>query len=175
MFRVCAQLFNPTKGGRPPKPKLEGKKKLNGFRSRLWSIIVEQDISTLSFSHAGSKYVNSKKVWYTYICNHGICFTTSANITNKTAEHDHWPKHTSSHRNFCRQCDFFIWKIFPSFCQQCDFASNKRRGGLSHTSNMPEDGAVRCKTWGQPLIFKKVVKPRKILTAVSSAKSKNVV
>ena len=32
---VCAQIFNPTKGGQPTKPNLEGKKKLNGFRSRL--------------------------------------------------------------------------------------------------------------------------------------------
>ena len=31
---VCAQVFNQTKGGRPTKPKLGGKK-CNGFRSRL--------------------------------------------------------------------------------------------------------------------------------------------
>ena len=51
------------------------------------STVVEHDSSTLYFSHTGSKYVNSKKVLCTYVCSHGICFTTSTNITDKTAEH----------------------------------------------------------------------------------------
>lgn len=88
---VCAQFFNQTKGGRPTKPKLGG-----GERSVMVSeadcdtdrsTVVEHDSSTLYFSHTGSKYVNSKKVLCTYVCSHSICFTTSTNITDKTAEH----------------------------------------------------------------------------------------
>ena len=178
MLCVWPIFFNQTKGGRPTKPKLGGKRSATVSEAVCdadRSTVFEHDISTDSTLAMQGPSTSTPKRF----CAHtSFYFTTNTNITNKTAEHYLWPKHTSSHQNIFGQCDFSIWKIFPSFSQQCDFASDKRRGGLIYHTHltrlkMRQSGdklTLTCKARGQPLIFKKVVKPRKTSTAVSVRK-----